>query len=168
MSDEIWQPVPEYEGLYEVSSQGRVRSIDRYVKGKHGNLRLARGRLIAQTLLHGYPTVRIYKDNVGQTVGVHRLLCLAFYGIPPAGYQACHNDGDRAHNTLDNLRWDSVSENHRDSVRHGTHHNAKKTRCPRGHLLSSDNLVPSALPRRCCLECSRIRGRGEPLHLTQM
>lgn len=51
---------------------------------------------------------------------IHRLVLKAFIGLPPAGMQACHNDGDPANNRLENLRWDTCKSNAADKVRHGT------------------------------------------------
>ncbi len=53
---------------------------------------------------------------------VQRLILLAFIGEPPIGYQACHIDGVRTNNKLDNLRWDTPSNNSIDKIKHGTSH----------------------------------------------
>ena len=53
--------------------------------------------------------------------------------------ECCHNDGDFENNRLSNLRWGTKSENTLDSVKHGTHNNARKTRCPQGHEYTEEN-----------------------------
>lgn len=51
---------------------------------------------------------------------VHRLICEAFHGPAPDGTNCCHNDGNRANNSADNLRWDTPANNNRDKIAHGT------------------------------------------------
>jgi len=71
--------------------------------------------------------------------------------------EGCHNNGDKDNNRLSNLRWDTPSSNSLDLVRHGTHNQARKTHCPRGHRLEAPNLKASYLAsgRRGCLSCHR-------------
>jgi hypothetical protein len=90
---------------------------------------------------------------------VHRLVLLAWVGPPPAGTEACHNNGMADDNRLVNLRWGTRSENTRDMVSHGTHDFARRTHCPRSHLLDTPNIEAWALRRgrRTCLACSRAR-----------
>ena len=123
---ELWKPIPGYEGIYEASSLGRVRSVDRELiqKNNKGGVSLFRrkGRVLAQRLSRdGYFRVNLSKDDEITTHQVHNLICLAFYGTPRNGRdQAAHNDGTRTHNVLSNLRWASPSENMQDKNLHGT------------------------------------------------
>lgn len=152
---EEWRPVPGFEGAYEVSDRGRVRSLDRIVTDKSGIKQRRQGRILALTADRGgYLSVRLGR---AKTVKVHRLVLGAFVGPAPEGQECCHNDGNPANNHLGNLRWGSRSENALDRVRHGTHHQAAKTHCPRGHELVAPNLVLYEVKRgyRTCLACSR-------------
>lgn len=152
---EEWRPVPGFEGSYEVSDRGRVRSLDRIVTDKAGTKRRYLGRMLALTENRsGHLYVKLGRAN---TLKVHRLVLEAFVGPCPDGQVCCHNDGDPANNNLSNLRWDSHSENMRDRVSHGTHHQVAKTHCPRGHQLASPNLVLAVMKRghRTCLACHR-------------
>lgn len=120
---EIWKPVVGYEGWYEVSDQGRVRSIDRdviltrtlrnYLPGTYA--RRFEGVMLSPALgSDGYLTVRLR----GKTFTVHSVVLTAFIGPKPAGYAACHNDGNRQNNALSNLRWDTYKANNRERFVH--------------------------------------------------
>lgn len=163
--DETWLPVVGYEGLYEVSDHGRVRSIRRVVMRSDGT-----PLPVAERILAGYTnvesngatrrTVNLSCDGRRRTRYIHSLVMEAFIGPRPAGADICHGNGDGADNSLSNLRYDSRSANLLDAVRHGTHHSAAKTHCLRGHLLAEPNLSLSDLGRghRYCLACNRARG----------
>lgn len=148
---ETWKPVPGYEDYYEVSSTGRVRRLFESPQRKR-ELSPWHGR-------GGYPQVELWKDNKRKSIYVHTLVTMTFIGERPSGFQVCHYDGNPENNNIENLRYDTVSENRHDSVRHGTHAMANRTRCPYGHLLKHPNLQPSALKRgsRKCLACTRAR-----------
>lgn len=159
---EQWRPVPGYEGSYEVSDKGRVRSLDRRVQlSTTGHLRFVRGRVLQQTR---HPTGRMLvglcRDNQHKTVKVHLLVLLAFVGPRPDGMYGCHNDGDLANNTLGNLRWDTPSANNYnyDAVRHGTQSSTRKTHCPQNHPYDELNTYRSSAGRRECRACRFARG----------
>lgn len=151
---ERWKPIPGYDGTYEVSNLGNIRSLDRID---------ARGSWRSGVVLKpginpgGRRIVCLHKDGVQRTFKVQRLVLLAFVGPPPAGADSCHNDGDVTNNTLDNLRWDTRSENIRDQVRHGTHLQARKTHCIRGHAYDEANTYELATKtggkERYCRTC---------------
>lgn len=155
---EEWRPIPGYEGIYEVSDQGNVRSLDRVLKdGRH-----RRGQLRKPYLTNsGYLQVDIYGGERHKKMYVHRLVLQAFVGEPDEGFQACHYNGNQTDNRLENLRWDSPSGNNLDKVRHGTDHQVNKTHCPRRHLLTPENVWPSKLKRghRDCKACGLVRNR---------
>jgi NUMOD4 motif/HNH endonuclease len=121
--NEIWLPIPGFEGAYEVSNLGRVRSLDRLIKsgrttGKNKGWQTTRGRILkTPPNSFGYPHTQLGRGNTRQ---VHSLVLLAFRGPPPAGANGCHNDGNPANCQLDNLRWDTQANNLRDKVTHGT------------------------------------------------
>lgn len=119
---EVWKPVPGYEGLYEVSDQGRVRSLDRYVQCsgpvKGAYVSFKKGRLLRPgPSNYGHLSVVLGR---GQTRMVHDLVLRAFVGCPPAKHECCHGNGDPSDNRLENLRWGTRSENILDAVKHGT------------------------------------------------
>lgn len=122
---ETWKAVVGFEGLYEVSDWGRVRSIDRV---RHVVRRLSDGREVHSnrhlrgvmlkpgTVESGHQLVVLGKGNSRL---VHSLVLTAFVGPRPAGSDSCHEDGDPANNNLLNLRWGTRSDNVRDMLSHG-------------------------------------------------
>lgn len=117
MSEE-WRAVVGFEGCYEVSSSGRVRSLDRLVShGIGGLMRKRQGCLLKPgTVQSGHQLVVLGRT---QNRLVHRLVLEAFVGPKPDGMECCHNDGDPANNRVDNLRWDTRSANILDDYKHG-------------------------------------------------
>lgn len=136
-----WRDIPGYEGWYQVSANGQVRSLDRIVihRFKDGRIRKAnhRGCILVGSRAHsgGYPLVHLHRD--GRRVGevVHRLVLKAFVGpAPQAGMEGCHRDGDPMNNDISNLYWGTRKENVQDMARHGTAAWMTRTQCPNGHL----------------------------------
>lgn len=118
--EEEWRDIPSCPG-YQASSLGRIRSVDRtsafMIEGRPFSRRL-RGRVLSpKTDRGGYLEVQ---PRRGSMKLVHRLVCEAFYGPCPEGYQAAHGNGVRTDNRASNLRWASPKENQRDRIAHGT------------------------------------------------
>jgi hypothetical protein len=157
---ECWVPISGWEGYYEASTLGRIRSLDRIIMCPNGQARSLRGCVLRPVLrADGHLGVRLSRDGQGQTRLVHSLVALAFLGPLPPGLEVCHNDGNPVNNRPENLRHGSHASNMADVVRHGTHRFRNKTHCPRGHLLAAPNLVrhKSAVGHRNCLACSRTQ-----------
>lgn len=118
---EVWKQVADYEGKYEVSNLGRVRSLARLSKTKGGAFRGTPARILA---IHsnggGYQHVRLGKDGSLTTMLVHLLVLEAFSGLKPQGMEARHLDGVRSNNNVLNLAWGTRLENAADRVAHGT------------------------------------------------
>lgn len=113
---ERWRPVPGWEGRYEVSDHGAVRSLrrrDRYTDRLRATPLLMRPCLRSD----GYMRVSLAHDH---HVGVHRLVLAAFVGPRPPSYHGAHLNGQRADNRLENLAWLTPAENERDKIAHGT------------------------------------------------
>jgi hypothetical protein len=134
--NEEWRPIPGYEGIYEASNRGRVRSLCRITdRGRNW-----RGRVMSPVEMpSGYRIVTLWRNGKQRTALVHRLVLLAFVGEPPRSTEALHADGNRENNSIENLSWGTHSENQLDQVEHGTHSNASKTRCPVGHPFDAAN-----------------------------
>lgn len=165
MSIENWRPIPGYEGSYEVSDLGRVRSIDREIPGRWGR-HIRHGIVLRQnTDKDGYKKVAPSLNGDARTVSVHHLVLQAFIGPEPEGYVAMHRDGDPANNTASNLSWGTYSDNTFDAVEHGTHRQTRKTRCPAGHPYDSGNTRIDGGSRRC-IACKRKRDRARKAALS--
>lgn len=118
--EEIWVPILGYEGLYEVSNYGRVRSLDRLLVRGNKTYK-AKGVLLAVSLCgHGYAKVNLWKDKQQKTAKNHILVARHFIGECPDGMEVCHCDGDRSNPMLHNLRYDTRSGNFADKKIHGT------------------------------------------------
>lgn len=107
---ETWRAIPGFEGSYEVSDLGNVRSLDREIVSKRGQRYVARGRLIQpgfRGYVQGYKYVALWRNKKRTTMYVHRAVLLAFVGPPPEpGQEASHEpDPDPNNCRLDNLRW---------------------------------------------------------------
>lgn len=106
---EIWKAVPGYEGLYEVSNCGRVRSLDRWVIGGFAGKRFMKGRILKVGVAsNGYCMVVLTK---GHAKTVHRLVAKAFIPNPDNLPMINHKDEDKTNNCVDNLEWCSSKYN---------------------------------------------------------
>jgi len=121
---EVWRAVVGYEGLYEVSSEGRVRGLDRQVWNKGRRVpgwQRIRGTIKQPWAGGPYPLVRLCKSGVKFTVPVYRLVAEAFLGPPPTPrHEVCHREGVSAGDQLSNLYWGTRKENMANAARHGT------------------------------------------------
>lgn len=130
MNLERWLPVVGYEGFYEVSDQGNVRSVTRVD---------ALGRTWKGQPMQVHPTRRghlrtqLRREGTVKRKHVHRLVLEAFVGPCPNGMECCHGDGNPQNNRLPNLRWDTRQANVKDSVMHGAH--------PRGERVGNAKLT---------------------------
>ena len=116
---EQWRDIPGYEGLYQVSDQGRVRSLDHYARSGFGSVRLAPGKVLKPGItVNGYAQVALSNDGQREYPFVHRLVAQAFHPNPKNKEQVNHKNGIKTDNRVDNLEWCSMSENlyHRHSV----------------------------------------------------
>lgn len=162
---ERWLPIPGYEGRYDVSDQGRVRSWllwhgdtgPRVISQNHTG---SRQQYLAVSLWHANGTRR--------TATVHRLVGEAFIGPRPDGLDTRHLNGNSEDNRIENLTYGTKRENQADSIRHGTNFavnvEAVKTHCPRGHEYAGSNLyvIPSN-GGRACRTCTSDRHRAQLL-----
>ena len=158
---EEWRAVPGYEGHYEVSDHGRVRSLDRVVVDRKDRTLRCRGRVLRPgTNRYGYQYVSLSKGGTGKTVTVHRLVTAAFIGPRPVGLDVMHADDNPANNHLSNLSYGTTTENVRQCVDRGRNRNTQKTHCPDEHPYDGDNLYVSSDGKRHCRECRRSAGRA--------
>lgn len=162
--EEVWKPIAGYEGLYEVSNQGRVRSLDRVALRKNGQSQLCRGRLlkpykkkkVAKDGGH-YETLFLSKDGIARQFYVHHIVLGAFAGECGEHECARHLNDNPSDNRASNLVWGSLSENQIDRIRNGNNEKVLQTHCKRGHQLSPPNLAkkPEGVTGRRCLACKR-------------
>lgn len=152
---ETWKVIHGWESRYEVSSLGRVRSVDHVQKflSKLGNpvSRFIKGRVMRPTSgPYGYCRVALQLNGRLKQALVHRLVCEAFHGpCPPDKEHCAHWDGDTSNNRADNLRWVTVRENGEDRVRLG--------QAPRGERVHNAKLTASVVRE---MRLRRANGEG--------
>lgn len=108
-----WLPINDYEGLYEVSDTGLVRSVDRVLKVNNQKDRLFKGKILStlENKSSGYLQAKLWKEDKGTWFYVHRLVLTAFTPNPENKPVINHIDGIKANNDLSNLEWVTSSEN---------------------------------------------------------
>ena len=121
MQIEKWLPIRGYEGLYEVSNHGRVRSFDKIVHCRGWKTRRVKGKILHGTLnAYGYPAVNLYHTaRQSKTHRIHRLVAQHFIPNPRNAPDINHIDFDRTNATASNLEWVFHIENIRHSRKFG-------------------------------------------------
>ena len=106
---EEWRDVVGFEGIYQISNFGRVRSVKT-------------NKIKKQTIdkVSNRPYLSLWKKNKSTLCRPHKLVMEAFVSVRPEGMECCHNDGNPQNNHWSNLRWDTPKNNHADKVKHGT------------------------------------------------
>lgn len=113
---EIWKDIAGYEGLYQVSNLGRVKSLERYTQN-HGKPQHHPEQIKKPSdkkrkgVLQGYLALQLYKNNEGKNFHVHRLVAEAFIPNPENKRTVNHKNGDKHDNRVENLEWTTYSEN---------------------------------------------------------
>ena len=102
---EKWTPAVGYEGIYEASDAGRIRSARTMTNTFQGKI------LSSVPNSRDYQQVSLYKNGTKKSIRVHRIIMESFIGPRPDGKQINHIDGDRKNNRLDNLEYVTQSEN---------------------------------------------------------
>ena len=160
--NESWLAVAGYEGAYEVSDLGRVRSLP----GGHRH-----GKVLKLSCAgRGYLTVWLCVEGVSHRFYVHHLVAIAFIGPRPDGMYVCHGGPDFTDNRAVNLRYDTQHANMRDALVDGTHRSVTRTHCIHGHEMTEENTYyerrmsadgNGVKTRRRCRQCNRKTARSE-------
>ena len=147
MEDEVWKDIEGYEGLYQVSNKGRVKSLERMCetsKDKSKAQRNVKSKIMVQTLSKkNYPRVGLSKEGKYMVIVVHRLVAKAFVENPMNKKTVDHINTVRTDNRVENLRWltqeeqftkNAISKERMDNVRREnqkkvTEFHKKKVRC---------------------------------------
>lgn len=112
MEEEIWKPIKDFEGYYEVSNMGRIRSLDREVNTSNNRSRIIKGEIKkVYKNKRGYLQVNLYKENTYKTFRVHRLVAEAFIPNPNNLPYIDHINCVRDDNRVENLHWVTHTEN---------------------------------------------------------
>lgn len=120
---EIWKDIEGYIGLYQLSNLGRVKSLSRF------NSRTERILKTNSVSKSGYIIICLSKDNIKFGIALHRLVAEAFIPNPEGKMQVNHIDGNKLNNTVDNLEWNTASEN----TIHAINNKLRKQNCEDNH-----------------------------------
>lgn len=119
---EVWKDIFGYEGLYQVSTLGRVKSL--------GNRSNHRNEIILKpAVVQGYLKVNLYKNSKGKIWSIHRLVALTFLKNSNNKPEVNHIDGNKKNNCLDNLEWNTKNENQKHCVATGLRRPKKSFEC---------------------------------------
>lgn len=119
MEPEIWRNITGYEGYYQISNTGRVKSMERFVKSPSGGLLRLKERIRKPSNVRGYWGVGLCKDNIKHGFLIHRLVALSFIPNPDNKKEVNHKDGNKQNNHVSNLEWVTSSENSKHDYRTG-------------------------------------------------
>ena len=162
MSEE-WKPVVGFEGYYEVSNQGRVRSVPRVTIRSNGVPMTVRGRVLMTTPdgQYGYQKVSLQREGVWTTHAVHRLVALHWCERGSGQDDVLHGPGGSQDNRAVNLRWGTPIDNATDRREFGAPYPPPREMCGAGHAMTEENTYrPPKRPNdRHCKECQRQRVR---------
>ncbi len=155
-TEEIWRDVPGFEGIYQASNQGRIKSLDRFEKFQEFK-RGRKGRILKQRLdRYGYPCVALMKNSFHKHFTVHRIIALVWIG-EPTGPQINHKDGIKINNLPENLEYCSSQEN----VIHSHKTGLSKKRLGKANSLSMPVLAikdTAIIEFDCLRECAEYIG----------
>lgn len=109
---EIWRDIKGYEGLYQVSNMGNVKSLSRKVKCLNNKYRTINGKVLKiMQMNNGYLFVGLWKNNKTERKLVHRIVAETFIPNPENKPEVNHIDGDKHNNNVENLEWCTRSYN---------------------------------------------------------
>lgn len=125
LNGEIWLPVKEYEGLYEVSNKGRIKVLERQTNVRYGTS-IRKEKLIKPSLnkVVNYLYIGLHKNGKYTNSRIHRLVAEAFIPNPENKKEVNHINGDKLNNSVENLEWNTPLENTRNAFKNG--HNSKR------------------------------------------
>ncbi len=130
---EVWMPVKGFEGCYEVSTLGRVRSLDRKIRYRWGK-RIIKGQILLPIEhKNGYLVVGLGLNGRHYIRSIHRLVAEAFIPNPQGKPEVGHEDHDKANNVVSNLSWVTRGENEKHSYRTG-HRISTKSKLQEGDI----------------------------------
>lgn len=154
---EIWKEIPGYEGLYQASSLGRIRTCENKVTSnalypkRVWKSRIMKGRGDSP---HTGRRVSLWKNGRSQSYLVARLVAMTFLGAPPKDYTVNHKDGNRMNNSIDNLEWLSLGDNVRHAFATGLMYRTQK------NIVLKDDTSGEVFEFASYAECSRFLGRN--------
>jgi len=120
MQKEIWKDIEGYEGLYQASNLGRIRSLDRYIPHSLGGSAFIRSKILSGYSKNcKYERLTLYSNTNSKTYLVHRIIANTFVSNPENKPYVNHIDGDKLNNKASNLEWCTAKENTHHAIENG-------------------------------------------------
>lgn len=167
MKGEEWRPVPGWEGYYEASNRGRIRSLDRIIPKQGGQYQKIEGKILKGWRSNkGDIVVSLRRKSKDKTLPIARLVLETFEGPLPDGVEIRHLNGNVRNNNLSNLGRVLPFQNSPNVDIEGANRKAKRTHCKRGHEFNATNtfyVKHNSETRRRCRACEFTRKRHEDI-----
>lgn len=110
--NEVWKDIEGYEGVYQISNFGKIKSLERSLRRSNGVIQTRNERLLRQSEnMFGYLMVTLHLENSKKTIAVHRLVAKAFVTQKKGCIEVNHIDGNKQNNMADNLEWCTRKQN---------------------------------------------------------
>lgn len=139
--EEIWKDIENYDGVYQVSNLGRVRTKDRMIERKYHNGYVRKGQIIKlQKDKDGYLKIHLYKNGKPKMYRVNRLVAETFISNPNNLSQVNHKNLDKQDNRVENLEWISAIDNVRHAANFGLYHHPERKRDKLGRFIKKEEL----------------------------
>jgi hypothetical protein len=154
---EVWKDIPNYEGLYQASTCGRIRTCENKVtSNSRYSTRVWKSRIMKGRgdNYHTGKRVSLWKNGKSKDYLVARLVAMTFLGDPPKDYTVNHKDGNRMNNSIDNLEWLSLGDNVRHAFATGLMSRTQKD------IVLKDETSGEVFEFASYAECSRFLGRN--------
>lgn len=112
-TEEKWKDIPDYEGLYQASNHGRIKSLGRFKPNQWGITKYFKPEKILsyQLTKDGYPTLKLSKNGKTIRHRIHRLIAITFLSNPENKEQVNHKNAIKTDNRVENLEWNTQKEN---------------------------------------------------------
>lgn len=138
--NDIWKDIQGYEGLYQVSNKGNVRSLDRWIDRENQPGYFLKGKVLRpRTGKNGYKYVVLSKNGERRTLTVHRLVASVFLSNPNGFNVVNHIDGEKTNNEAYNLEWCSYSDNTLHAIKEGLIDHKKNEKTMRSQTRQKKN-----------------------------
>jgi hypothetical protein len=149
--EEEWKPIKGFEGVYEVSNHGRVRSLPRKVFRSDGRVLPVKEKILHASRKRMYLEVNLSTKSKSRHDNIHVLVAEAFLKKPNWSDRVCHKDDNGHNNHVSNLYWGDASTNGKDAYRHGRH--ADK-------IMPKGEEVYNAISNKDVLDLRRLKEKG--------
>ena len=158
--EEIWKDIKGFEGLYQVSNLGNIKSLDRYMCRSHNEGLTIKGKIRIPQLVKGYYQIVLCKDGINFQYKVHRLVAEAFI-LNPNNYPCInHKDENPVNNKVENLEWCT----HKYNNNYG-HHKEKCSKSMKGKLAGDKNPMYGNHSRRGAIHSEKSKQKIRETHI---